>query len=203
MFDEVVLGSEFFEGLERADAQIAEIVRASPCAHCGGPLHVSNYGRKPRGGLVAAAGESHVRRFSLCCGHEGCRRRATPPSVRFLGRRVYLEAVVIIASVLAVIPITLGQSTVRRAVGRGRIAGAPARTVRRWLAWWSGPFVKTAVFVALRARLVTVDVASLPRAILDHLGGSGQERVERMSQWLSPLTTQSWGDGSRFPRGRP
>jgi hypothetical protein len=184
MFDEVVLGSEFFEGLARADAQIAASARASRCPHCGGPLHVSNYGRKPRGGLVAVAGESQVVRFSLCCGQEGCRRRATPPSIRFLGRRVYLEAVVIVASVLGL---------VERVSKREPIAGVPSRTVGRWLGWWSGPFVKTAVFAALRARLVTsITPTLLPRVVLEHMRGSADERLERLSLLLRPLTTASW-----------
>lgn len=184
MFDEVVLGSEFFEGLERADAQIAESARASRCPHCGGRLHVSNYARKPRGGLLAAAGESQVVRFSFCCGQEGCRRRATPPSIRFLGRRVYLEAVVIVASVLGL---------VEHARQRATVAGVPSRTIGRWLAWWSGPFVKTAVFAALRARLVTsIPPTLLPHAALERMRGSADERVERLSLLLRPLTTASW-----------
>lgn len=36
--------------------------------------------------------------MSLCCAR--CRKRRTPPSVRFLGRRVYLAAVVVLACVL-------------------------------------------------------------------------------------------------------
>lgn len=195
MFGEVVLGSEFFEGLARADAQIAASARARRCAHCRGPLHVSNYGRKPRGGLIAAAGESHVVRFSLCCGQEGCRRRSTPPSIRFLGRRVYLEAVVIVASVLGL---------VERARTREPIAGVPSRTVGRWLAWWSGPFVKTAVFAALRARLVTVTSitpALLPRVVLEHMRGAAGDRVEQLSRLLRPLTTSSWVARSRLLRG--
>jgi hypothetical protein len=37
-------------------------------------------------------------RFSFCCDRDGCRNRATPPSVRFLGRKVYLGAVVMLIS---------------------------------------------------------------------------------------------------------
>jgi len=193
MFDEVVLGSEFFEGLARADAEIAALARASRCPHCRGPLHVSNYGRKPRGGLVAVAGESQVVRFSLCCGQEGCRRRATPPSIRFLGRRVYLEAVVIVASVLGM---------VERARKRAPIAGVPSRTVGRWLAWWSGPFVKTAVFAALRVRFVTsLAPKLLPRVLVERLRGAADDRVERLSRLLGPLTTTSWVDRPRLVRG--
>ncbi|HRZ54915.1 MAG TPA: hypothetical protein P5525_05600 [Candidatus Paceibacterota bacterium] len=39
-------------------------------------------------------------RFSLCCGKEGCRRRNTPPSVRFLGRWVYAGLVVILVAAM-------------------------------------------------------------------------------------------------------
>jgi len=31
--------------------------------------------------------------LSFCCDRDGCRKRVTPPSVRFLGRKVYLGAV--------------------------------------------------------------------------------------------------------------
>jgi len=88
MFGEIGLGSEFFEGLVAIDAEITARVAAAGCRFCGGPLHRGDYDRKPRGGAVAVAAEAFTRRFSLCCGREGCRRRAMPPSVRFLGRRV-------------------------------------------------------------------------------------------------------------------
>jgi hypothetical protein len=38
--------------------------------------------------------------LSLCCSRDGCRRRMTPPSVRFLGRRVYLGAVLVLVSAM-------------------------------------------------------------------------------------------------------
>ena len=62
-----------------------------------GPLHRSDYPRKPRGGPALPAEQE--RRFSLCCAV--CRRRTTPPSVRFLGPKVYYGAVVILAACLA------------------------------------------------------------------------------------------------------
>ena len=194
MFDEVVFGSEFFEGLERTDAAIAEAVRVGRCPRCGGPLHRGDFGRKPRGGLMAAAGEAQVRRYSFCCGQEGCRRRATPPSVRFMGRRVYLEAVVVVASVLG--------RAFHRPKDRHRATGVPARTVGRWCSWWAGPFVTTAVFAALRARLVTsLPRAALPRVILERMPGSAADRVGQLGRWLASLTTASVSDGSRFLGG--
>ena len=39
-------------------------------------------------------------RLSFCCDRDGCRKRATPPSVRFLGRKVYLGAVVVLVAAM-------------------------------------------------------------------------------------------------------
>ena len=192
IFDEFILGREYFANLERHDEAIAAWVAAQRCQVCRGPLHRGDFDRKPRGGLFAVEGEEFVRRFSLCCGQEGCRKRATPPSLRFLGRRVYLGAVVILASLVA------------RAFEDARAiqpaTGVPARTVRRWLGWWSGPFLSTEVFLAMRARLVGVDIAELPTSIVARLPGSVAEQVQSMLELLAPLTTGSVRERSRFSR---
>ena len=76
----------------------------------------------------------------------------------------------------------------------------PARTVRRWLLWWQGPFLTTLVFVALRARLIDVAVDALPKSIVDRLCGSAEQRMQTMLFLLAPLTTGSVRDGARFLR---
>jgi hypothetical protein len=101
MLDDPQLGRESFRLLVELDEAVTRRVAAERCPVCNGPLHRGDYDRKPRGALIAAAGEAFARRFSLCCGREGCRKRATPPSVRFLGRRVYLGAVVILVLAIA------------------------------------------------------------------------------------------------------
>jgi len=35
----------------------------------------------------------------FCCAVDGCRSRATPPSLRFLGRKVYLAAIVVLVAI--------------------------------------------------------------------------------------------------------
>lgn len=192
MFDQVELGSEFFEGLVAIDEAIVAKVAARACEECGGRLHRGDYPRKPRGGLVAVAAEAFDRRFSLCCGRDGCRRRATPPSVRFLGRRVYVGAVIIIASVVA---LAASASAARRATGI-----AP-RTMRRWGRWWREVFPTTGVFVAVAARLVMFERREMPTSILERLVGDEVVRVRTMLGWLAPLSTTSVNDGARFVRG--
>ena len=193
MLDDLDLGGEFFELLVRVDEGVTQQVAAVGCPWCDGPLHRSNYNRKPRGALIAPAGETSVVRFSLCCGREGCRKRSTPPSVRFLGRRVYLGAVVIVASIVALA--VQGAREIRRQTG------VPSRTLRRWLGWWQGPFVDTEVFVTICARLIGVDRERAPASIVDQLAGTPMERVQGMLAWLAPLTTGSVPDGARFLRG--
>lgn len=195
MVDHFQLGREFFAQLEQIDREITARVAAARCPICGGALHRSDYARKPRGALIAPEEAASVTRFSLCCACEGCRKRVTPPSLRFLGRRVYLGVVVIVASLVA--------GAVARAAEIKRTTGVPARTVRRWLAWWRGPFTLTAVFAALRARLIGAAVDELPASIVKRLPGSPTEQVRTLLVQLAPLTTGSVLDGARFLRGAP
>src|SRR5208282_1468493 len=83
-----------------------------------------SYARKPRGG-PAGLGREHAERFSFCCAVDDCRKRATPPSLRFLGRHVYLATVVTLISAmqLGITPSRLARLSVvpgldRRALAR-------------------------------------------------------------------------------------
>jgi len=178
------LDREFFARLLAIDTALAARTRASRCGVCGGPLCASHFERKPRGGLLAAAGEDPAfrRRYSYCCAREGCRKRATPPSVRFLGRKVYLEGAILIACVIA--PLVHEHA---RAVREA--TGIAARTVRRWQQWWRTTFTASALWVELRSRR-PLDPSSLPGAMLDLFDGeSRDDRLCRATQWLSPLTS--------------
>lgn len=81
----------FFNDLRDLDHDFFLATKALFCPHCGGKLDTANYFRKPRG-----AGELESIRFSLCCRNDGCRHRVTPPSLRFLGQKVYSAWVVIL-----------------------------------------------------------------------------------------------------------
>lgn len=185
MWHDVRLGREFFARLLAIDAARAEQTRVAGCGYCEGPLSVGHYERKPRGALLAGAGEEFSRRFSYCCSREGCRRRATPPSVRFLGRKVYLEGAIIIAC--ALVPLIEDRA---RAI---RIAtGIAARTVRRWLTWWQTVFAASAIFTELRGRAPGIAVEALPGSMLAlFAGASAEERLEQALRFMSPLTTKT------------
>lgn len=180
-----VLRREFFARLLAIDAAAASRTRDGGCGACGGPMCVGHFERKPRGGLLAAAGEDALftQRFSYCCGREGCRKRSTPPSVRFLGRKVYLEGAILIACVLA--PLLDECARAIRAA-----TGIAARTVRRWQTWWRTAFTASALWVELRARAPTLEPVQLPGAMLSLFAGeSAEEKLVLAMQFLAPLTS--------------
>lgn len=200
MWHEESLREDFFARLVEIDEEIAVRVAAAGCPICGGPLHRGDYTRKPRGGWIAAAGEVTVVRFSLCCGRRGCRKRALPPSVRFLGRRVYWEGVVLLACARVLVLGVVQQAE--------RATGVPRWTLRRWLAWWRGEFTGSALWTAVRARFrpPPPNEATLPLSLLERLRTDlgGDEKADTSvvltaaAQWLAPVTTQSVPDCARF-----
>ena len=202
MLHDFEFGVEFFAWLTEADRQLAWWVQAEGCGKCGGPLHQGNYRRKLRGAKVAQGAEAFGLRYSLCCGREGCRRRTLPPSLRFLGRRVYVEAVVLIASVVALL---LGATRATSNAMR-----VPVRTLKRWGMWWTESFPQSRTWQELRARLVpSPEQALLPLSLYERLeqelsrGGSARSPGDvcvMAAQLLAPCTTQSLPNASRFVR---
>jgi hypothetical protein len=189
------IGDKFFRWLVEIDEATSREVAARGCSRCGGPLHRGDYPRKPRGGLLGMAAEVFSKRLSLCCGRDGCRRRATPPSVRYLGRRVYVGAVVVLASVFL---FTTAARQIRRETG------ISSRTVRRWGGWWRNEFPHSRLYQEQRGRfLPPLSVEALPASLMERFEGAGREDPEvlvRLLCFLSPLTTGSAGGGARFRR---
>jgi hypothetical protein len=132
----------------------------------------------------AVLGEDYERRLSFCCARDGCRRRNTPPSVRFLGRRVFVATVVVLATAL-----TAGL-TGRRIAVLGERLGVSVRTLRRWRQWWREAFPATALWKSLRARLTPTNTSSLtlPAALLERCSGETEEkRLIESLRLLAPL----------------
>lgn len=156
--------ARLFPLLDRLDADVVAESHAAGCLHCAGSVDHADYWRKPRGvmGMTTAA---PARRPSLCCREDGCRRRETPPQLRFLGRRVYLSVVVVLVAAMCQGPSPSRLSAIERTLGVSR------RTVRRWLAWWRAVFPASDVWRVRRAWLAPpMADAELPRALLLRLG---------------------------------
>lgn len=169
---------KFLELLLRIDHELAAQVRAKGCV-CSGALHRADYPRKPRGCTGEVRGD-HSSRLSFCCAT--CRKRATPASVRFLGRRVYLSLAVVLASARPGGPTPA-------AARLGTILGVSRHTVARWRQWWCEQFPRTPLWQAGRARFMPpLADAELPGGLLDRFTGPAHEALMRLLVWLSPAS---------------
>lgn len=149
-----------------------------------GRLHVSNYLRKPRGGPADSPSVDFKYRFSFCCAREGCRKRLTPPSVRFLGPKVYFGAIIVLVTALRQGPTPWGMRVLKQEFGADR------RTISRWQKFWQEIFVRTRFWTTAKARfLPPADEKSLPLSIVDRVEGSEfEEKVRGILRFLAPTT---------------
>lgn len=171
--------SAFFESLLNMDEQLASEVKRHGCP-CGGRLDRADYPRKVRG--VAKSCEDFFRtRISFCCAREGCRKRITPPSVRFLGRRVYVAAVMLVVCGFC--------KTARQ-------AQVPKDTARRWRRHFESEFIASRFFKRARSRLMPpVDerqvIASLLKRFGHKEGNNAAKALRGLLLFICPVTTTS------------
>jgi len=174
--------ASFWAFLFSIDQDLANSARQTAC-RCGGRLHCANYPRKPRGSDDFP--EPYGLRLSFCCDRDGCRKRLTPPSVRFLGRKVYLAAVVVLVAAMRQGP------SPRRVRELSRRFGADRRTIARWQVFWQEHFPLTRFWKVARSRLVpAVAIEILPLSLLNAFLGRGDPCQDwgRLLLFLSPIT---------------
>jgi len=174
--------SEFLQSLYELDKEEAERVQRCGCPHCGGELDCGDYWRNPRG--LEVVERKHKRRFSFCC--RKCRRRMTPSSVRFLGRKVYFGLVVVLISYLR---------QGRKAVVMKRLvslSGAQEVTIRRWLHWWQNAVRGSAFWRASRGLFMPPLVEeSLSWSLYQRFRNISEkvgEALQKLLNFLRPIT---------------
>lgn len=175
MYADLAADASFWNKLTEIDFGFLHEAIAKGCPLCGGPLHIANYQRKPRG-IPDGVAEVFATRCSACCGH--CRKRLTPCSVRFLGRRVYAGAIVLLATMTAL------------------VSGAARRTLKRWSTWWTQVLPETRLWLSLRARFVpAIPASALPAGLLQRLelpaGHQSERALVGALRLLMPLTSHT------------
>lgn len=138
--------ASFHELLVQIDAELAGRTQVTGCPHCGGVLHRSNYPRKPFG-VAAAYRDAYGSRLSFCCAD--CRRRTTPPSVRFFGRWRFAAWAMLLITMLQRGP------NEKRCAQLSRLGlTVSASTWQRWRRWWRECFAGTPFWQARCGRVV-------------------------------------------------
>jgi hypothetical protein len=119
--------------------------------------------------------------LSFCCAVDLCRKRTTPPSFWFLGRKVYLGAVVVLVSAMR-----QGAAAARQL---SELFGVSRRTIARWREWWRDTFTASAFWQLARAAFMPpVDQDRMPTSLLEHFNGSGGERLIALLRFIAPIT---------------
>jgi len=174
--------------LEKVDQDLAEEAREGGCRDCGDKVHRADYDRKPRGGPA-----KWDKRHSFCCARDGCRRRLTPPSVRFLGRKVYVGVIVVLISAMQHGPNAKRVEALREALG------IDVRTLRRWREWWLSAFVASSFWKKAKAHFMPpLDVGAMPLSLLNAFGKPAREGVLDLLQFLRPITIDTRKDAGRM-----
>jgi hypothetical protein len=183
MYHDLPRTARFWRFLFTIDQDLANATRKNGCS-CGGRLHSADYLRRPRPDPDRLPDVLRIR-LSFCCDRDGCRKRATPPSVRFLGRKVYLGAIVILVSAMRQGP------SPRRVRELSTRFGVDRCTIARWQVLWREHFPQTAFWKIEGARFkATVEIISLPFSLVDafltrHHRCRGWTRLLR---FLNPIT---------------
>jgi hypothetical protein len=185
LYQSILTDASLYELLLRIDEDLAAEAREKGCP-CNGQLHSARYRRKPRG-VPQELQEEYSVRQSFCCAKEGCRKRTTPPSFRFLSRRVYVSVVVILLTALR-----HGATPARMAILR-EIVGVSRRTVERWRQWWLRDFVRSPFWKSARGQFASpLELKSLPLSLLEAFRvQTAQEKTVVLLRFILPLTTTS------------
>jgi len=176
--------SSFHACLIEIDQELAGICEKKGCFYCGCRLHRADYPRSPMG-LPASFRDHYNQRISFCCSN--CRKRTTPASVRFFGRRWYPAPLLIFISIL--------QSGInkRRLLLIKKHLGIVVResTWRRWRKWWCDEFVVTRFWSHAKGQLPPTNEITqgpFPRIIFNFYSGSIEAKMLLFLRFLSPLT---------------
>jgi hypothetical protein len=170
--------------LTTIDQDLAQQIQEKGCSECGHKLHQANYPRSPVG-MPAQFRTHYDERLSFCC--DNCRKRITPFSVRFFGRRWYPAPLFLLIS-------SLMRSVSERHLDQlkqhfGLIVSES--TWKRWRLWWRESFVTTRFWQYAKGLIPTAleTNKSFPRALLDAFEGTLEEKMVFLLRFLSPLTS--------------
>ena len=183
--EKLLTDGRLFKLLEKADDDLAEEAREEGCEYCGEEkLHCGDYKRQPRG----VPGWDKRRSFN--CAREGCRKRKTPPSVRFLGRKVYAGVVVVLVSAM------MHGLKAKRVERLRQELGIDERTLKRWREWWLKDFVESGFWKVARGRFMPgLDEEVVPLSLVEKFGAERCSGMVSVLRFLSPITVPGGLEG--------
>lgn len=182
IYTEFYFESIFWQKLYEVDEEIAKFFHGLPCVFCLDRLNWANYPRKPRG-IPPEAVKYFELRFSHCCSR--CRKRRTPPSARFMGRRVYVSIFLIIIFCLN------SREFYQKIISATTANSFSRRTLNRWLIWWDCTIPISPIWKKISGNLKpNIDNKFLPLFIIEQFfeaNGKTDKAILLLLKFLSPM----------------
>ena len=182
MYHSLLTDARFYNSLLDLDRLIARQIRQQKCPFCHGKLNQAHFLRKPRG-VPKGTHPDYSVRFSYCCGQDGCRKRITPPSMRFLSRKVYSSVI------LFLIFLFNSKSDEARMDKLNALLGTTisVETIRRWRHYWAKVVPNSHTWKRSPFNQALSEI--LPVSLLALFQGDLKQQLQRGLRWLLPLTT--------------
>jgi len=121
-------------------------------------------------------------RFSYCCGSDGCRKRFTPPSMRFLSRKVYASVIIFLVFLLKSKTDELKVEELNLLLG----TSLSVETVRRLRNFWVKEVSQSHTWK--RAAFSHVMAQTLPVSLLAQFQHVLDTPLKMALKWILPLT---------------
>ena len=174
----------FHELLLKIDHSLAQDVLEIGCQYCGGSLHTGDYPRKPHG-LTSQFIDIYAERLSFCCAK--CKKRNTPPSVRFFGRYWYVAPVLLLISALTR---PLNDKLIDKIYHYFGI-NVFKSTIKRWRQWWNSVFASS-TFWRQSKGIMPSTIANItlpiPRILMRLYGDVTEDSLLETLKLISPIS---------------
>jgi hypothetical protein len=175
---------KFHEFLLHIDYNLANNVLDAGCQYCEGNLHVGDYPRKPHG-LTSQFRDIYAERLSFCCAK--CKKRNTPPSVRFFGRYWYVAPVLLLISALTR---PINDKLIEKIYHFFGIHVFKS-TIKRWRQWWGGIFASSTFWRQSKGVLpgTIVDITlPIPRMLMRFYGKVTRQSLLDLLKLITPIS---------------
>ena len=182
VYTKFLANSNYYFILLNFDKELAIQDHKQPCSSCGGKLNWANYPRKPRGDPLIP--DEDIIRFSLCCSNPGCRKRHTPESLRFLGRKVYLSVIITLLAAM------MHGNTPKRASKLNQSIKVNYQTLLRWRKWWLKEVPISSFWQKVSGRFNGFfDTQILPLSLVEYfkIAEKGEEALTNLLRFIAPL----------------
>ena len=174
----------FHELLLKIDHSLAQDVLEAGCQYCEGNLHVGDYPRKPHG-LTSQFRDIYAERLSFCCAN--CKKRNTPPSVRFFGRYWYVAPVLLLISALTR---PINDKLIDKIYHFFSI-NVFKSTIKRWRQWWHSVFALSTFWRQSKGIMPSTiaDITlPIPRILMRLYGDVTEDSLLETLKFITPIS---------------